>query len=111
MTVHQWKAPISGLVKINTDGAFHAVTGQGAWGFICRNSNSKIQFAAAGSASALSEALQALHAETMALSRAVTFADELVLGMWSLRLIACFSKKLCPLINMIMRLWVYFSVR
>ena len=33
----RWEPPPEDVYKINTDGAFRAVTNQGGWGFVVRN--------------------------------------------------------------------------
>ena len=53
-------------MKIYVDGAFHDESRHGGWGVICHDSDSDIQFMAAGPVNDLAHAL---HAEAMALLR------------------------------------------
>ena len=76
-SARRWDLPLAGFVKINVDAAFREATRTGRRGAICRDSSHKIQFAAAGSLHAVSDAL---HAETLALSHAMQVAEQLGVG-------------------------------
>ncbi|PNT75811.1 hypothetical protein BRADI_1g38111v3 [Brachypodium distachyon] len=56
--VSSWQRPPEDFIKINIDGAFHANSGRGGWGWIARDGEGDIIFAASGAIVRASEALQ-----------------------------------------------------
>lgn len=58
----QWKRPIQGEIKINSDGAFFSSSGDGGWGFVLRDETGAVVKAGAGREDHLQDAF---HAELM----------------------------------------------
>jgi hypothetical protein len=62
---------------INIDGSYSEENGSGGWGCVARDHEGEVIFAAAGPAMHLSNAM---HAEVMALMRAIEFAEQFGMG-------------------------------
>jgi hypothetical protein len=59
----QWHKPPGEWLKINTDGAFSASTGEGGWGFVIRDEHGAVMAAGAGGLTQVRDAFQAeIHA-------------------------------------------------
>jgi hypothetical protein len=55
----QWHRPPGEWLKINTDGAFSASTGEGGWGFVIRDEHGEVMAAGAGGLTHVRDAFQA----------------------------------------------------
>jgi ribonuclease HI len=64
-------------IMLNTDGAFSPVTNKGGWGVVARDNDGDLIVAETGS---VSDAIDALHTETMAVLKAITIAVRLGFG-------------------------------
>jgi hypothetical protein len=69
----KWCKPPEGWLKMNSDGALHAVRGEGSWGYVIRDETGDVIAAGAG---ALSHIRDALQAEVHASIRGVQVASE-----------------------------------
>ncbi|RLN33599.1 hypothetical protein C2845_PM03G24330 [Panicum miliaceum] len=85
--VQNWRKPEE-VLKINSDGAFVAQTGEGGWGFVIRDKEGEVIYAGAGKLEHLRDALQAeiraclegtKGAAEMGLGRVVVETDSLIL--------------------------------
>lgn len=70
----RWKKPSTGVLKINSDGAFRASTGTGGWGFVIRDDQGDVVKAGAGHCQHL---LDAFHVEMIACLMGIRAAAEL----------------------------------
>jgi hypothetical protein len=75
--VQVWQPPPAEFVMINIDGSYSEENGPGGWGCVARDHEGEVIFAAAGPAMHLSNAM---HAEVMALMRAIEFAEQFGMG-------------------------------
>ncbi|PUZ51215.1 hypothetical protein GQ55_6G163100 [Panicum hallii var. hallii] len=57
--IQSWQKPTDDFVKINSDGAFSASTGEGGWGYVIRDGDGEVICARAGNLSHQTNALQA----------------------------------------------------
>ena len=57
--VQRWRKPMNEKMKINSDGAFTADTGEGGWGYVIRDGDGMVLYAGAGNLMRLTEATQA----------------------------------------------------
>ena len=71
-TMAKWSPPSAGMCKINVDGAYFQSTGCGGWGFVIRDHTGEMLGGGAGPIKGL---LSAEHAELIACSMAVEFAQ------------------------------------
>jgi hypothetical protein len=73
----KWKRPGQEWLKVNSDGAFSADRGEGGWGVVIRDAEGGLAIAEAGR---LPNALNALHAETLACLAGVKLAIDQGIG-------------------------------
>jgi ribonuclease HI len=57
--LQRWQKPVDNFIKINSDGAFLADTGEGGWGYVIRDGEGEVISAGAGKLSHLKDAPQA----------------------------------------------------
>ncbi|RLN29342.1 hypothetical protein C2845_PM05G03480 [Panicum miliaceum] len=86
----RWQKPIDDYVKINSDGAFSASTGEGGWGYVIRDGDGEVICAGAGKLLHQTDALQtevraclqgAKAAATLGISKVIFETDSLILKM------------------------------
>lgn len=74
---HVWKPPPENWVLINTDATFNEHGADGGWGCIARGTDGVVFFAAAGRLLAVTNAL---HAEAIAMFKAIKLAEQFGMG-------------------------------